>query len=155
LRCGLEDYWCRDAKEPSCFQGVLRPNYSIPLSGAIESQREFTDEFNNPVHIGNRWRPVSGWWRIKDGQLLQSVPWRSSLPGDFQSVYVYGLASGPYEAETRLNFLTEGEQAAGLLLRFQDQNNFYLLRIRHYPNWQDHIDLTQYISGVRRKTSVG
>jgi len=122
-----------------------------PYQEPIESQREFTDEFNNPVHMGNRWRPVAGWWRIKGGQLVQSLPWRSSLPGEFQSVYVYGLASGPYEAETRLNFLTEGEQGAGLLLRFQDQNNFYLLRIRHYPNWQDHIDLTQYISGVRRE----
>lgn len=131
-----------------CFTPQL---LDTPYQEPIESQREFSDEYNNPVHIGNRWRPVAGWWRIKNGQLLQSLPWRSPLPGDFQSIYVYGLASGPYEVETRLNFLTQGEQSAGLLLRFQDQNNFYLLRMRHYPNWQDHVDLTQYISGVRRE----
>ena len=131
-----------------CFTPQL---LDTPYQEPIESQREFTDEFDNPVHLGNRWKPVSGWWQIKDGQLVQRLPWRSSLPGDFQMLYVYGLASGPYEVETRVNLLRERDQAAGLLLRFQDQNNFYLLRVRHYPKWQDCVDLTQYISGVRRE----
>lgn len=131
-----------------CFTPQL---LNTPYQEPLESQRAFSDEFDNPVHLGNRWRPVSGWWRIKEGQLWQSLKWRSSLPGEFQMAYVYGLASGPYEVETRLNFLKDREQSAGILLRFQDQNNFYLLRMRHYPRWQDYIDLTQYVSGVRRE----
>jgi len=131
-----------------CFTPQL---LDTPYQEPLESQREFVDEFNNPVVIGNRWRPVSGWWQIRDGVLYQKLSWRSSLPGEFQMLYVYGLASGAYEVETRLNFLHEGEQGAGILLRFQDQNNYYLLRIRHYPRWQDFVDLTQYVSGVRRE----
>jgi hypothetical protein len=131
-----------------CFSPQL---LEAPYQEPIESQREYADEFNNPVALGNRWRPVSGWWDIREGQLLQKLSWRSSLPGDFQMVYVYGLASGPYVVESHLNFMKEGDQSAGLLLRFQDQNNYYLLRLRHYPKWQDYVDLTQYVSGVRRE----
>ena len=147
----------RHACATLCFQaaileGCFTPQLlDTPYQEPIESQREFAEEFDNPVHLGNRWKPISGWWQIKTGRLIQRLPWRSSLPGGFQMLYVYGLASGPYEVETRLAFLSDGDQGAGILLRFQDQNNFYLLRMRHYKQWQDYMDLTQYVNGVRRE----
>ncbi|MCA9446438.1 MAG: hypothetical protein KC931_04935 [Candidatus Omnitrophica bacterium] len=131
-----------------CFSARL---LDTPYQEPIASQRDFVDEFDDASTLGNRWRRVSGWWGMTDSQLIQKLAWKSHLPGDFQMAYVNGLASGAYEAETRLNFLHPGEQAAGILLRFQDQNNFYMLRIRHYPRWQDNIDLVQYISGERRE----
>ena len=134
-----------------CFAQLSPQLLSTPYQEPLESQREFVDEFDNPLNLDTRWRRVAGWWRIKGGQLFQTLPWKSSLPGDFQMIYAYGLASGAYEVETRLNMMKDGEQGAGVLLRFQDQNNFYLLRMRHYPKWQDYLDLTQYVSGVRRE----
>ncbi|MCG3196342.1 MAG: hypothetical protein GHCLOJNM_00815 [bacterium] len=134
-----------------CFAQLTPQLLSTPYQEPIESVREFTDEFNSPSQLGTRWQRVAGWWRIHEGELFQTLPWKSSLPGEFQIIYVYGLASGPYEVETRLNLLQEGDQSAGILLRFEDQNNFYLLRLRHYPRWQDFLDLTQYVSGVRRE----
>ncbi len=124
---------------------LLNESYKAPF----ESMREFSDGFDNPVRLGNRWQRVAGWWRIDKGMLFQTLSWRSSLPGDYQMIYVDGLASGPYRVETRLSLLHEGEQAAGILFRFQDQNTFYLLRVRHYPRWQDFVDLTQFIKGGR------
>lgn len=134
-----------------CFAQLSPQLLSSPYQEPIESQREFTDDFDNPKTLGNRWQRVAGWWRIDNSQLFQTLPWKSSLPGEYQMIYVYGLASGPYESETRFCLLHEGEQAAGLLLRFQDQNNFYFLRVRHYQRWQNYVDLVQYSNGVRRE----
>lgn len=134
-----------------CFAQLTPQLLSAPYEEPVESQHQFTDDFDNPKTLGNRWQRVAGWWRIDNSQLFQTLPWKSSLPGEYQLIYVYGLASGPYESETRFCFLHEGEQAAGLLLRFQDQNNFYFLRVRHYPRWQDCVDLIQYTNGVRRE----
>lgn len=134
-----------------CFAQLTPQLLSTPYQDSIASMREFSDEFENPLHLGNRWQRLAGWWRIDQGMLFQTLRWKSSLPGEFQVVYVNGLASGAYTASTRLSFLQEGDQSAGILLRFQDQNNFYLLRLRHYPRWQDFADLTQYVSGVRRE----
>lgn len=137
-----------------CFAQLTPQLLSTPYQEPIQSVREFNDDFDSEANLGTRWQRVAGWWRVSDGQLFQTLPWKSSLPGEFQVMYVNGMASGPYEVDARLNLMQEGDQAAGILLRFQDQNNFYLLRIRHYPRWQDFIDLTQYISGVRREDLV-
>jgi hypothetical protein len=134
-----------------CFAQFTPQLLSTPYQEPIASMREFSDEFDNPLHLGNRWQRVAGWWRIEDGLLYQTLSWKSALPGEFQVIYVNGLASGPYDVETRLAFLRDGDQSAGILLRFQDQNNFYLVRLRHSPQWQDYLDLTQYVSGVRRE----
>ena len=131
-----------------CFSAQL---LDTPYQEPIKSQREFVDEFDNPATLGSRWRRVSGRWVMRGSNLVQKTSWKSSLPGKFQMIYVNGLASGAYEVESRLNFLHEGEQSAGILCRFQDQNNFYMLRMRHYPRWQDNIDLVQYVSGERRE----
>jgi len=131
-----------------CFSAHL---LETPYQEPIESQSYFMDEFDNPATIGTRWRRISGRWSMEGSQLVQKVGRKSNLPGNFQMTYVNGLASGPYEVETRVNLMKECEQAAGLMLRFQDQNNFYMLRMRHYPRWQDNIDLVQYISGERRE----
>lgn len=132
-----------------CFAQLTPQLLQEPYRAPFESMREFNDGFDNPVRLGNRWQRVAGWWRIDEGMLFQTLSWKSSLPGDNQMIYVDGLASGPYRVETRLSLLHEGEQAAGILFRFQDQNSFYLLRLRHYPRWQDFVDLTQFVKGGR------
>lgn len=133
-----------------CFAQLTPQLLHEPYQAPFESMHEFGDGFDNPMRLGNRWQRVAGWWRIDDGMLFQTLSWKSSLPGDYQMIYVDGLADGPYRAETRLSFLQEGEQAAGILFRFQDQNSYYLLRLRHYPRWQDFADLTQFVKGTRR-----
>ncbi len=132
-----------------CFAQLTPQLLHEPYNAPFESMREFSDGFDNPVQLGNRWQRVAGWWRIDKGMLFQTLSWKSSLPGDYQMIYVDGLASGSYRVETRLSLLHEGEQAAGILFRFHDQNTFYLLRVRHYPRWQDYADLTRFIQGGR------
>ncbi len=134
-----------------CFAQLTPQLLQEPYRAPFESMREFSDGFDNPVRLGSRWQRVAGWWRIDEGMLFQTLSWKSSLPGEYQMIYVDGLASGPYRVETRLSLLHEGEQAAGILFRFQDQNSFYLLRMRHYPRWQNFVDLTQFVKGGRRE----
>ena len=134
-----------------CFAQLTPQLLHEPYREPFESMREFTDRFDNPVRLGNRWQRVAGWWRIDDGMLFQTLRWKSSLPGDYQMIYVDGLSSGPYRVETRLCMINEGEQAAGILFRFQDQNCFCLLRLMHFPRWQDFADVTQFIKGGRRE----
>jgi len=133
-----------------CFAQLTPQLLSTPYQEPLKSFRELNDDFSG-IDLDSHWRRVAGWWRVKEGQLFQTLPWKSSLPGEYQMIYVYGLTSGAYETETRLNILKEGDQSAGILFRVQDQNNFYLLRLHHYLKWQDYIDLTQYVSGVRRE----
>jgi hypothetical protein len=134
-----------------CFAQFTPQLLNTPYQEPIESQHQFSDVFETSSTLGSKWQRIAGWWRISKGFLFQTLPWKSSLPGEFQMIYVDGLASGPYVVETRLSLLNEGEQAAGILFRFKDQNNFYLLRLRHFPRWQDYVDLSQYVNGERRE----
>lgn len=129
-----------------CFSAhLLETPYKDPLA----SQREFAEDFDQPHSLQSRWLPISGWWDIQKGHLVQKKPWKSPLPGSLQMIQVPGLASGAYEVETRFSFIKDGERCAGLLLRFEDSDSFYMLRMRRYPTWQDNIDLVQYKDGER------
>ncbi|RTE11494.1 DUF1080 domain-containing protein [Paenibacillus whitsoniae] len=119
---------------------------SAVQSGPVVSQELFSSDFNNGTAAG--WTPTSGTWSVQSGQY-------SGQAGSSNSYSIAGDASWTdYTLEAKVNVTNNinGNKDAGLLVRYTDADNYYLLLLKNNDRSGRKMELIKSVAGV--KTSL-
>ncbi|MEK3883321.1 glycoside hydrolase family 9 protein [Paenibacillus sp. PL2-23] len=115
--------------------------------GPTVSQTLFFDDFSDGN--ANGWTTTSGTWSVQSGQY-------SGQAGSGNSYSITGESSWTdYTLEAKVNVTnnTNGNKDAGLVFRYTDENNYYMLLLKNNDKTGKKMELIKNVAGV--KTSLG
>ncbi|UKS27566.1 glycoside hydrolase family 9 protein [Paenibacillus sp. HWE-109] len=112
-------------------------------TGPIVSQTLFSDDFNDGN--ANGWTSTSGTWSVVSNQY-------SGQANSAQSLSLAGNADWTnytFEAKVNVTNNTNGNKDAGLVFRYTDDNNYYVLFLKNNDKTGRKMELLKVVNGVR------
>lgn len=121
---------------------------SAVQSGPSVTQQLLLSDFNNGLATG--WTPTSGTWSVQSSQY-------SGQAGGSNSYSIAGESTWTdYTLDAKVNVTnnTNGNKDAGLIVRYTDANNYYMLYIKNNDHASSRkMELIKTVAGV--KTTLG
>ncbi|MDR6551065.1 glycoside hydrolase family 9 protein [Paenibacillus qinlingensis] len=120
---------------------------SAVQTGPSVTQQLLFNDFNNGLATG--WTPTSGTWSVQSSQYSGQASSASSFSVAGDSTWTdYTL-----EAKVNITNNTNGNKDAGLLVRYTDVDNYYLLLLKNNDRTGRKMELIKSVAGV--KTVLG